>query len=268
MARHGYLMPIGGAEDKVAERAVLRRFIALAGGAAARVVIIPSASEIPDEVGPLYQNLFTAIGVAQADILDIREVPHANDPTLTQVLDTANGIFMTGGDQMRLAALLGNTLAGRKMQARLEAGAIVAGTSAGASAMSLTMIASGQSGTAPSVSLVEIAPGLGLIDGVVIDQHFRQRQRIGRLLTAVLLYQGLLGVGIDEDTALLIGPDNQCEVVGSGSVTIVDGAPLEYTDINQVEPNGLAAALGAKLHVLTQGYRYHLATRRADTRLI
>lgn len=254
-------MPIGGAEDKVAQRLVLNSFVRLAGGNSARLVVIPTASEIPDEVGAMYHGIFTMLGAAQVQVLDVRTREQAEDAGFSAALLDASGIFMTGGDQMRLATLFNGTWAVERIKERFDAGAVVAGTSAGASAMSRRMIASGLSGIVPSVSLVETSAGLGLIDRVVIDQHFRQRQRIGRLITVVLMHPELIGLGIDEDTALVIGPGSECEVVGSGSVTVVDGSHLQYTDIHQVPETQLASVLGVTVHMLTKGYRYHIETR-------
>ncbi len=260
--RHGYLMPIGGAEDKVAARVILTHFVHLCGGSSARLVVIPTASEIPEEVGPMYDAIFTALGVSSINILDIRSREAADEPANAALLDGATGIFMTGGDQLRLATILGGTQVGDNLLRLSGEGVTIAGTSAGASAMSYEMIAAGQSGIVPSQSLVEMARGLGLINHVIIDQHFRQRQRIGRLMTVVTLYPSLIGIGVDEDTALVIAPDNSCEVIGSGSVTIVDGSRLEYTDVHKVAPDRLVSVLGATVHILTQGYRYQLDTRQ------
>jgi cyanophycinase len=260
--RRGYLLPIGGAEDKIAKRLILRRFVQLCGESSACIAVIPSASEIPDEVGPMYHGIFTALGVPDVRVLDIRSREAAFDPASLTLLDGVTGVFMTGGDQLRLATLLGGTPIGDRLLELFHSGVTVAGTSAGASAMSHEMIAAGQSGIVPSQSLVEMARGLGFIEHVIIDQHFRQRQRIGRLMTVVTLHPSLIGIGVDEDTALVIAPDNSCEVIGSGSVTIVDGSRLAYTDVHKIAPDRLVSVLGATVHILTQGYRYQLDTRQ------
>jgi cyanophycinase len=259
--RRGYLMPIGGAEDKIAARAILTHFVQLCGDSSACIVVIPTASEIPEEVGPMYHGIFTALGVPDVRILDIRTREAADEAAKVALLDGTTGVFMTGGDQLRLATILNHTLVGDKLLQLIGEGVTIAGTSAGASVMSLEMIAAGQSGTVPSQSLVEMAQGLGLIHHIIIDQHFRQRQRIGRLMTVVTLHPSLIGIGLDEDTALIIAPDNSCEVIGSGSVTIVDGSHLE-SDVHRVAPDHLVSVLGATVHILTQGYRYQLDTRQ------
>ncbi|NWF68822.1 MAG: cyanophycinase [Chloroflexi bacterium] len=258
----GYLLPIGGAEDKIAARVILTHFVQRCGGTEAIIIVIPTASEIPEEVGPMYKTLFDALGVQETRILDIRTREDADNPASSAVLEGATGIFLTGGDQLRLATILDGSLTGDSIQQAFAAGVNIAGTSAGASAMSYEMIAAGQSGMVPSPNLVEMGRGLGLTHEAIIDQHFRQRTRIGRLITVVMRYPHLLGIGLDEDTALEIAPDNACQVIGSGSVMIVDASQLLYTDIHEVAPDRLVSALGVTVHILTHGYRYHLDTRQ------
>jgi cyanophycinase len=260
----GFLMPIGGAEDKIRERQVLGRFVQLCGGPGACIAIIPTASAMPAETGARYADIFGRLGAATY-VVDVQDRRQANDPAVVALLDGVNGIFMTGGEQMRLVSFTGGTLLGQKIRTCLESGVTVAGTSAGASAMSEHMIAFGRSGSIPSQRMVQIAPGLGLTDKAIIDQHFRQRDRIGRLMTAVAYNPAKLGIGIDEDTALIISPDGHCEVVGSGAVTIVDGSQMEYTDIHAAKRYDRVAIIGMVTHVLTQGCCYDLDTRKART---
>jgi cyanophycinase len=256
--RRGYLMPIGGAENRTTQSFILNEFIRYAGGNLARIIVIPTASGFADEVGTQYCTLFQKLGVAQIDCLHVLNRQQANDPQYITALEDATGIFMTGGDQMKLVSLIGGTLLGNKLMSRYESGAIVAGTSAGASAMSRHMIAFGRSGGSPSQRMVQLAPGLGLIDRVILDQHFRQRDRVGRLMTAVAFNPSYLGVGIDEDTAFIIDPEDKCEVIGSGSVTVVDGAQLQYTNLHAVKSHQPVAVMGMKIHMLTQDCCYDL----------
>lgn len=261
--RRGYLMPIGGAEERTATGKILERFVTLSGGSEARIVIIPSASMFAAEVSAKYCEIFAALHAADIRVVDIRERQQANDPALSALFQDITGIFLTGGDQVKLVSLLGGTLLDTLLIRRFKAGATVAGTSAGASALSQHMVAFGRSGAAPSQRMVQLAPGLGLIDSVIIDQHFHERNRVGRLMTALAHNPSLIGIGVDENTAFIIGPD-ECEVLGSGSVTIVDGGQLEYTDIHSVKRYGPIAVLGMKVHILTEGCRYDLNTRRAS----
>ena len=261
-SRQGYLVPIGGAEDKTQERHILSRVVQLSGGSSAHLAIIPTASAMPEELGARYCEIFIDLGAASARIVHVKERKQANDADFVSLLDGITGIFLTGGEQLRLVSALGGTKLAQRLYDCLIGGATVAGTSAGASAISEHMIAFGRSGGAPSQRMVQLAPGLGLTERIIIDQHFRQRDRIGRLMTAVAFNPAVIGVGIDEDTALVIAPDNRCEVIGSGSVTIVDGSQLEYTDIHSVQRHDPVATLGMTVHILTHGYRYDLETRQ------
>ena len=262
-SQRGYLMPIGGAEDKTAKRTILKHFVSLAGGEQARIVVIPSASQMNQLTGERYVTLFKELNAQTVHCIDILDRKQANDPACVQLLDQTTGLFMTGGDQVKLLSLLGGTLLAKKIKVRYESGMTVAGTSAGASAMSQHMIAFGRSGPVPSQRMVQMAAGLGLTESVTIDQHFRQRDRLGRLMTAIAYNPAMLGVGIDEDTAFIIGPDDQCDVLGVGAVTIVDGSTLEYTDAYSVKRHGPIATLGMKVHVLTNGFGYNLEMRQA-----
>jgi cyanophycinase len=261
---NGYLMPIGGAEDKTNQRVILSRFVEVAGGNTARIVIVPTASSTPHETAQRYVTIFTELGAASVQAAVITERAQANDPESISGLDDATGIFLTGGVQVKLVSIIGGTRFAEKIQDRYAQGAIVAGTSAGASALSRHMIAFGDEGVIPHQHMVQLAPGLDLMPRLIIDQHFNQRNRVGRLILAVTYNPGLLGVGIDEDTALLIGTDHQCEVIGAGSVMIIDGSGIEFTDAYSVHENGKAVSvMGLKVHMLSQGYRYHLDTGRA-----
>jgi cyanophycinase len=224
-------MPIGGAEDHRADKHILRRFVEICGSNHARLLIIPSASSMPHTTGTLYQRIFSSLSVESVTILHVMSRAQANDPTLWQDFDDITGIFFTGGDQLRLLSLIGTTLLGDKVRAWHEQGVHVGGTSAGASAMSEQMIAFGRSGSSPCQRMVQTASGLGLSKAFIIDQHFSQRNRVGRLMTAVALHPRMVGLGIDEDTALMINPDRSCEVIGTGCVTVVDGRQLEYSDM-------------------------------------
>ena len=256
----GAVMAIGGAEDKFRDRIILSAFFQLAGGRDARIAIIPTASSI-EAAGERYKALFLEMGAAEANVLFIGSREDANGEDHVETIGNATGIFMTGGNQMRLSALVSGTRVAHWVRQRHEAGMVVAGTSAGASILSSHMVAYGASGPTPRMRMAQMIAGFGLVPELIIDQHFRQRDRIGRLLSLVASNPGLLGVGIDEDTAALIDGNNVLEVVGRHSITIVDGQEM-YSDIFQIKGHEGITLSGAKLHVLTPGRRFDLNTRR------
>ncbi len=260
-SRAGHLLIIGGAEDKLRQRQILSRFVALAGGHDARIAIIGTASALGDEATELYRSLFGAMGVA--DVRGLRPLTRdeADDERLCAMLDDATAIFMTGGNQLRLASVIGGTLLGRTIIDRHRHGVVVAGTSAGASAMSTHMISFGTSGATPKQRMTQLSAGLGLLPEVVVDQHFEQRNRIGRLLALIAQSPSLLGLGLDEDTAVLIGPSGVMEVLGKGSVTVLDPAHL-VTDAYEVKRHRPMMVSGVVLHSLPSGYRFDLRRRR------
>jgi len=264
--RPGHLLIIGGAEEKFRQRQILSRFATLAGGPSAKVVIVSTASSLGDEATELYQSLFGALGIP--DVVGLRPLTRedANDPTMASTLADATGIFMTGGNQLRLSSVVGGTALGRAITERHRRGTVVAGTSAGASAISSHMVAFGTSGTTPKQRMTQMSAGLGLLPGVVIDQHFEQRNRIGRLLALIAQSPALLGMGIDEDTAALVSPSGLLEVIGKGSVTILDPSRLE-TDAYEVKRHRPIMISGVILHSLPSGYRFDLRRRRLLTPL-
>jgi cyanophycinase len=258
----GALMAIGGAEDKMKARRILYAFLALAGGSTARIAIMPAASTQPGRVGELYHALFCDLGAAAVEILHVDSRKEAQDPGRVAALDGMTAVFLTGGNQLRLSTLLGGTPMERMIHQRNRAGMVVAGTSAGASVLSRHMIAFGRSGEWPTQRMVQMAPGLGLTDAVTIDQHFQQRGRTGRLMVAVSYNPDLIGLGIDEDTAVIIDGQDVVEIVGRGSVLVVDGSELSYTNVDQAQRHDPVAVTDMRLHVLTEGWRYDLRQRR------
>jgi cyanophycinase len=259
--RVGHLLIIGGAEDKLRQRQILTRFVSLAGGPEARVAVVSTASSLGDEATELYRSLFRSMGIP--DVRGLRPLSRddANDAASREAVDDATGIFMTGGNQLRLSSVIGGTQLGRAIVERHRHGVIVAGTSAGASAISSHMVAFGTSGTTPKQRMTQMSAGLGLLPGVIIDQHFEQRNRIGRLLALVAGSPSLLGIGIDEDTALLVSPSGVGEVLGKGSVTILDPAKLT-TDAYEVKRHRPIMVSGVTLHSIPSGYRFDLRRRR------
>ena len=257
---HGTVIIIGGAEDKIRDRVILGRFVALAGGPDARIAVVSTASSMGAEAGRLYREVFTELGAAAVRPLHAVTRTQANDEHAAGIVQDATGVFLTGGNQLRLSSMIGGTRLAEAIAARFEAGAVVAGTSAGASAVSSHMIAFGASGATPKHRMAQIAAGLGLLPGVIVDQHFQQRNRLGRLLSLIAQNPSLLGLGVDEDTAGIVGPDQVMEVIGRGSITVVDGAASE-TDAWEIRGHRPLMISNVVLHSLPAGYRFDLRRR-------
>lgn len=255
----GPVMAIGGAEDKFRDRVILSRFAELAGGPDARIIVVPTASSI-ETAGERYKAIFLGMGVAQADIAVIGDRNDANSESVAKMIKQSTGIFMTGGNQMRLASILGGTQAMRLILERNAQSAVVGGTSAGASILSSHMVAFGSSGNSPKQRMAQMVAGFGLVQGAIIDQHFRQRDRLGRLLMMVASNPSLLGVGVDEDTSAIFTADGCIEVLGRHSVTIIDGSEA-YSDVYRVKGHGGITLSGATIHVLTSGHVFDTGTR-------
>ena len=258
----GWIVPIGGAENKENDRRVLARFVAVSGGDAADIVVIPTASRL-HETGPRYEQLFKELGAARVSVMDFDTRRDCQEPNRLQRLEEATGIFFTGGNQLRLTTLLGGTPVATVIRRRNAAGVTVGGTSAGASILSEHMIAFGDEGSSVISGSVRLAPGLGLTNRFVIDQHFRQRDRLGRLITALAYNPFAVGIGLDEDTAVFIGPDETLEVEGSGGVTIVDAKEVTFSSMDNISEGQPLCMLGLKVHVLVAGATFNLHTRIA-----
>ncbi|HUO81007.1 MAG TPA: cyanophycinase [Steroidobacteraceae bacterium] len=258
----GWIIPIGGAENKENDRHILERFVRVSGGRDADIVVIPTASRM-NETGPRYEKLFADIGAARVTVMDFDTRRDCQEPGRLRRLEEASGIFFTGGNQLRLSTLLGGTPVAKLIRLRNARGVAVGGTSAGASVLSEHMIAFGDEGASVISGSVRLAPGLGLTNRFIIDQHFRQRDRLGRLLTALAYNPFAVGIGLDEDTAAFIGPDETVEVEGSGGVTIVDGADVSYSSMDAVSEGQPVCMLGLRLHILVAGATFNLHTRVA-----
>lgn len=261
-ATRGYIIPIGGAEEKENDADILQRFVSLCGGGAADIVVIPTASKLAD-TGERYVSLFKELGAGAAAALVFDTRRDCEEQRRLARLDEATGIFLTGGSQLRLATLIGGTPVAKRIRARNADGVHVAGTSAGAAFLSEHMIAFGQEGGSPVAGRVTLAPGLGLTNRFVIDQHFRQRDRLGRLLTALAYNPYAHGIGLDENTAAFIGPDNRLQVEGSGAITIVDANGLEFSSMESAEEGDPVCLIGLTMHILVAGASYDLHTREA-----
>ncbi|MEW5785099.1 MAG: cyanophycinase [Bacillota bacterium] len=257
----GKLVIIGGAEDQERHCTILRTVLGLTGEANPRVAVIGAASTEPVETGQNYEQVFGELGAASVRLLTLSHRNSAQDESTAALLQEAAVIFITGGDQLRLTSILGGTALLRILQERFKQGAVLAGTSAGASAMSHTMIIGGSEKEPPQRGLIHMAPGLGFLPGVLVDQHFAQRGRFGRLLAAVALNPALLGIGIDEDTAVLVRENRWLEVVGSAGVTIVDGSSLVHTNVSETAPRETLTLSYFQLHSLARGARFDMQHR-------
>ncbi|MBV9388270.1 MAG: cyanophycinase [Chroococcidiopsidaceae cyanobacterium CP_BM_ER_R8_30] len=256
------VMVIGGAEDKVHGREILHTFFCRSGSSDAHIAVIPSASREPAITGGRYLSIFGEMGAKQIELLDIREREQCKAAETLACLETCTGVFLTGGDQLRLCAVLADTPAMQMIRQRVKRGHLtLAGTSAGAAVMGHHMIAGGGSGESPNRSLVDLAVGLGIIPEVIVDQHFQNRNRMARLISAIAAHPDRLGIGIDEDTCAMLEGNALLQVVGKGTVTIIDPGEVSYTNQSQVEAIAPLSVHNLRLHILSHGDRYHLQHR-------
>lgn len=260
--QRGHIVPIGGAEDKEGDQDVLKRFLEVSGGKKARVVIIPTASSLED-TGRRYEKIFKKLGAQEARALNVASRDQANKEEWLRFVDEADAIFITGGNQLRLSTILGGTPMARAIRRANARGATVGGTSAGAAILSEHMIAHGEEGTTPKAGMVTLSPGFGLTNRFIIDQHFRQRDRLGRLLTALAYNPFAVGLGLDEDTGAFIDGGGTLTVVGRGAITLVDVAELEHSSLAETSNGKPVSLTNVRLHVLVAGGTYNLETRKA-----
>ena len=258
----GKLLVIGGAESHdPGDDAILERFVLLAGGARAHLVVIATASESPELREKEYAEVFQRLGAEQVTPLRLDDRDDSNSARAVAVIERATGVFFTGGDQLRIATVVGGSKVDSALHARLADGLILAGTSAGAAMMSSTMIIGGSNASVATDS-VRTGPGMEFLPGVLIDMHFAQRGRLNRLLSAIAMFPHELGLGIDENTAILIEGD-VFEVLGAGTVTVIDAGQATTISAPYSDEGGPIALCGAQLHVLPAGWRFNLAERAA-----
>ncbi len=258
----GRLIIIGGHEEKQGEQTILKAVAQRARSDRSRLAIVTVATNQPEEIGREYRELFMELGVKHVEIVDIRTRDEAADDAHIQKIAGASVIFFTGGDQLRITSQIGDSPLFRCMSERYQKGATIAGTSAGAAAMPETMLIAGASDASHRISALEMAPGLAFLSGVVIDSHFAERGRMGRLLGAVAQNPRNIGLGIDEDTAIVVTPQERFEVIGSGAVYVVDGMDISYSSLSEQHPEGIVSIYDIKLHVLGQDDYYDLHARR------
>src|SRR3982751_3326665 len=258
----GHLLVIGGAEDKYNERRILKKFLELAGGETAEVLIVPVASDFPEFAADVYVQAFRNLGVANPRVLRATSRQDIVQADVDPLLEGVTGVFITGGDQMRLVSLLGGTTFADKLRHMVrDTNIVLAGTSAGAAGMSTSMIVRGESTSHPHKNSVRLSPGLGFLKNIIIDQHFTERGRISRLITAVSYNPYNLGIGIDENTAIILDGKGILEVFGQGSATIVDGSQITFNEIAEVADNESFSICGVQLHVLRDGLVYDYQDR-------
>lgn len=257
----GRLVIIGGAEDRQGECLVLREFVRLAGGMNAHIAVMTAATSMPREVGDDYIRIFERIGAESVEVVHTENRDDSRREDALRIVDQATGIFFTGGDQSRIVDFIRGTPLDKAIHKRHQEGAVVGGTSAGAAMMPDEMIVGGASVSNPSVDAVSMGPGMGFLPGIVIDQHFAQRGRLGRLLAALVLQPAVLGLGIDEDTAIVVNGD-EFEVIGQGAITVVDETTATHNNLEGLLKDEPIALCGVKLHILPHGYRFNLKTHQ------
>ncbi len=257
----GHLIIIGGHEDKDGDRAILQEVCQKASGGKGRLVIVTVATQLPEESAHDYVRVFKELGVKEIEVLDIRRREEAYDDARVQKLVGAQVVFFTGGDQLRITSQIGDSPVYRCMKEIFAAGGTIAGTSAGAAALPETMLISGPSDESNEISALGMAPGLALIENVVIDTHFAERGRMGRLIGAVAQNPRNLGLGIDEDTAIVVEGGERFRVIGSGAVYVVDGAGVSWSSLSEQNPEGILCVYNLKVHVLANAAVYDLLDR-------
>ena len=260
--QRGFVVAIGGGEDKIFDLNILRQLVDVAGADRATVAVIPTASELED-TGDKYCDIFLKLGVRSAFSLPLDRREDAQQARYLERLQTANTIFITGGNQLRLSTILGGTPIAQAIRKLNAQGVHIAGTSAGAAIIPEHMIVGGGSGALPTQDGVNLAPGLGLTNALLIDQHFNERNRLGRLLSALSYNAFLIGVGLDEDTAIFLDPEDSFEVIGSGSVTVLDASELSHSSMASAAAGESISMLDLRMHVLSDGGHYNIKTRKA-----
>jgi cyanophycinase len=259
--QQGAVMAIGGAEDKERNADVLRTFVELAGGKGARVAVIPSASAEPDEMADTYREAFAALGVNDIRIVHISERDEADSDNVIDQLSDTTGIFMSGGDQSRLADLICGSRLAECLSTRNQDGAVLGGTSAGAAILASHMVTGGEGGSTPYKGMSDVSEGLGILNNLIVDTHFGERGRTGRLLAMHARFPEVIAIGLDEDTAAVIDADMLMTVVGSGAVTVIDGTSIR-SDLELIGDEDPMMTSGIEMHTVTSRYTFDLRARK------
>ena len=254
----GNLIIIGGAEDKEGKKEILNRVCNSINKNEDILLIATIATEYPREAAAKYKEVFSGLKVKNIKVLDISERTDAFEELNVELIKEASLIFFTGGDQLRITSLIGGTPIYDALKDGCHKGTFIVGTSAGASVMSHTMIVQGEDEDSPRKCTLKMSPGLGLIKGVIIDQHFAQRGRIGRLLAGIAQNPEVLGIGIDENTAIIVNQSGLIEVIGEGAVYFIDGSAITYTNVSELYADDILSMHNVKLHILTDGNKFDL----------
>jgi cyanophycinase len=260
----GDLLIIGGHEQKESDedRAILSYAAKKAKGDKGHIVLLTVASEEPKEMAQTYRVAFGRLGVSKMEVLDIRTREQAYDPENIKKVEDASVLFFTGGDQLRISSQLGGSPLLERIFALHKEGTPIVGTSAGAACMSETMLIGGPTNNSCLATLA-MAPGLGLLEGVIVDSHFAERGRFGRLMGAVAQNPHNLGIGIDEDTAIHVTNDEEFVVLGSGAVYIIDGSGIRYTNLSDRQhAERIFTIHDARVHILGRDDRFNLKERK------
>jgi cyanophycinase len=258
----GSLIIIGGHEDRVGKKIILEEVAKRAKKSGDALVVVTVASQEPEELAKTYQKAFGELGVKHIHIMDIRTREEAEEEKTLEMLGRCSVVFFTGGDQLRITSQIGDTPVFKCMRQIYENGGTIVGTSAGAAAMPVTMLISGSGDESNKLSAIGMAPGLGFMENVVIDSHFAERGRMGRLLGAVSQNPKNLGIGIDEDTAIIVENGDHFRVLGSGAVYVVDGQKISYSSLSEKNPEDVLSVYNVNLHVLSQYDRFDLQKRQ------
>lgn len=255
------LFLIGGNEDKGQKPLLLSGFCQRFNQEDGPLVLITGASKYPEEVGATYTEIFSRLGCNNIILLPLTDRSDCNNPENVLTIEKAAAIFITGGNQVKLAGIIGGTPLYESLIQRVNSGLLYGGTSAGASIASGLMVAGGRGGYNPRRNLVKLTGGLALIRGCIIDQHFRERNRLYRLASAVSSNPQFIGLGIDEDTALIITADRYCQVLGNNSATILNGGSITHSGYTEGKAQDAIPIFGMNMNVVTPGYGYDLVKR-------
>ncbi len=262
----GRLIAIGGNEDKANDLIVLKRVVQEIGKKEFKVAVITTASEEPEQRGKDYSAVFKNLGALKVEVLDIRKRFQANNKDLVKTLEGVDLVFLTGGDQLRLTTIIGGSKILEAIYSLLEAGALVVGTSAGAAVFSDIMIYEGKSEEGLLKGKVFTTSGFGFVKNIVFDTHFMKRGRIGRLVQIVTTNPTCIGVGLGENSGVILNGDGTSEVIGTGQVIIIDGSEIGYSNIMNIEPEGSIAVENIHVHSIVSGYGYNFKNRKFLTK--